>query len=90
MTSEQPPQTWLRGECTGGTGPDLRDYPRLTHAPAQWGEGVRVASNGKPADEIARACEAEVQHLADVAVHYDITLAELFDALRWVLDHPDG
>jgi hypothetical protein len=90
MTNEPPTPGVLFGTCTGGTGQEMRDYPRLTIAPAQWGEGVRVASNGKAVDEIARACGHEVKHLVDVAAHYQINMAELFDALRWVLDHPAG
>jgi hypothetical protein len=82
--------TWLQGKCEGGDGPDLTRYPRLTHAPDQWGEGVRVASNGAAVAEIALTCEEQLSDLAIAAGHYQITLAELFDALLYAHDqaHP--
>ncbi len=75
----------LRGESTGGHGPDLTGYPTLTHAPSQWGEGVRVASNGAGVFSVScdvRSLDAMIL-LDAVAQSKGITLDELFDCLRY-------
>jgi hypothetical protein len=71
----------LRGECAGGTGPDLTGFPHLTHAPRQWGEGVRVASNGAPAAHVA-ASVADGP-IARAAKRHGVSLEEALDAYRY-------
>jgi hypothetical protein len=79
--AEAPMVPRLRGTSTGGTGPDLTGYPHLTYAPAQWGDGVRLASNGAAVSPIA-ACAAE-RPIEYAATIYGISPAEVLDALRY-------
>jgi hypothetical protein len=74
---------------SGATGPDLTDYPRLTCAPLQWGDGVRTANNGTSVDMLGRAAFAAhvIDALDAIAGEYGVTLAELLDALRYARDH---
>ncbi len=79
----------LNGTCTGGTGPDLRGYPHLVYAPLQWGEGVRVASNGASVQEIAEwangaSADAELVYIVDeIAKRFSIAWKELFESLLY-------
>jgi hypothetical protein len=54
---------------------DLSRHPLLCHAPAQWGDGVRVASNGTPVADICRRARAEPDY-ARLAAEFGITPAE--------------
>ncbi len=85
-TTEPTVTTKLAGKCEGGNGPDLTKYPHLTHAPSQWGEGIRVASNGKTVDAIALDAALLVPELDAYVNAHGITWAELFDALRYARD----
>jgi hypothetical protein len=71
----------LRGTAGSGTGPDLTGYPHLVYAPAQWGQGVRVASNGAAIAPIA-ACAAE-RPIEYAATIYGISPTAVLDALRY-------
>lgn len=62
-------------------------YPLLVYAPKQWGEGVRVASNGARATEIAETLAAAGPAEA-VARHFGVTLEELGQAARYVAQNP--
>jgi hypothetical protein len=73
----------LRGSSTAGTGPDLAGYPHLTYAPAQWGDGVRIARNGAEVDSITDDAAPTVLMLDRLAAAERITWDELFDALRY-------
>jgi uncharacterized protein (DUF433 family) len=73
----------LRGSSTGGTGPDLTGFKHLTHAPGQWGDGVRIASNGVDVGQIAIDGKAAMSEIDELAEAEGITLDELFDALRY-------
>jgi hypothetical protein len=75
----------LRGSSTGGHGPDLTGYQHLTYAPAQWGQGVRVASNGASVDMIANdpMVVDVMESLDELASAEGISLDELFDCLRY-------
>ena len=73
----------LKGTSSAGSGPDLTGYPQLVYAPAQWGEGVRVASNGAALIDIRRDCEVQVDELISIADQHDVTLRELFDAILY-------
>ncbi len=68
---------------------DLTGYPHLVFAPQQWGEGVRVASNGIPVKDIAVAAKRiELATTIEAVAHgLDLTWDELFDALRYARDH---
>jgi hypothetical protein len=79
--AEPPMIPRLRGTAAPGTGPDLTGFPGLTYAPAQWGEGVRIASNGSAIAPIA-ACAAE-RPIEYAATIYGISTAEVLDALRY-------
>jgi hypothetical protein len=76
----------LRGSSTGGSGPDLTGYPHLTYAPAQWGEGVRIASNGINAAALVVEGAMILNAIDDFAAQNGVTLAELFDAIRYARD----
>jgi hypothetical protein len=82
--SEMPVKAQLFGTAAAGTGPDLAGYPHLTYAPAQWGEGVRIARNGAPISDIALDAQADcVAAIDSVARSENLSWAELFDALRY-------
>jgi hypothetical protein len=71
----------LKGECSGGTGPDLTGYPHLACAPAQWGEGVRIASSGIAAFDVAiYASQHPIEEVTDA---YRVSFNEATDALRY-------
>jgi hypothetical protein len=71
----------LKGECSGGTGPDLTGYPHLVYGAAQWGKGVRIASNGVDAVEVARhASRHPIEYVTD---DYRVSFNEVTDALRY-------
>jgi hypothetical protein len=83
----------LTTKLSGTAGPgvvDLTGYPNLTYAPSQWGDGVRVASNGYRVEEIARAADDEglVDGCRLVARRFGLSSSELYDALRYAHDHP--
>ncbi len=68
---------------------DLTGYPRLTYAPFQHGEGVRIASHGFLVADVAKAA-AKVNLVGTIEVlakGLDLTWDELFDALRYARDH---
>ena len=77
----------LFGTATGGD-MDLRAYPLLAYAPRQWGPGVRVASNGEDVTELAVKAQVLgiVSMLERHAADSNVTLAELFDAIRYGRD----
>ncbi len=75
----------LKAKCEGGSH-DLSKYPHLAYSPSQHGEGVRCASNGFPVDQIALACREPLDTLSLAANSCGVTLAELFDALRYARD----
>lgn len=88
--AESPAKIRLKGGCSAGTGPDLAGYPHLTHAPAQWGEGVRIASTGVPAQEVVDRFRggsvympSVIEELNEAAEELHISWAEIFDALRY-------
>ena len=68
---------------------DLTGYPKLTYAPHEYGEGIRVASNGAPVTAIVQAAEWVdlVPRIEGVARGLDLAWDELFDALRYARDH---
>ena len=70
-----------RGGCTAGSGPDLTGYPHLTHAPAQWGDGVRIASNGAAVKHVAE--HVDELPITIVAGVFDITIEAAADAYRY-------
>jgi hypothetical protein len=75
----------LHGTAGPGPGPDLTGYPHLTYAPAQWGEGVRIASSGAAIGPIAAcATERPIEYAATI---YGISTAEVLDALRYARAH---
>jgi hypothetical protein len=78
----------FRGVCSTGTGPDLARYPRLTHAPSQWGEGVRTAGTGVSCEEIAVRAQMEglVAPLDALAATCGVTLGEVLHALDYARD----
>lgn len=84
--TEAPLIPHLKATCTGGD-IDLSKYSHLAYAPSQHGEGVRVASNGFPVDQIATACREQVDILSLAANSCGVTLAEVFDALRYARDN---
>ena len=76
----------FRGLCVhSDRAVDLARYPNLTYAPAQWGDGVRTATQGTPVAEIAKAVqESGLMHAIDVAAaSAAIPLDELLDAIRY-------
>lgn len=79
----------FRGVCSPGAGPDLARYPRLTHAPAQWGEGVRTAGTGVPCDEIAERCllAGIVASIDATATSMGVSFGEVLHALDYARDH---
>jgi hypothetical protein len=82
--AEAPVKIELHGSSTGGSGPDLTGYPHLTYAPGQWGEGVRVASNGIPIAQIAEECGDHLGfNILTAAGAYGISIDELFEALKY-------
>jgi hypothetical protein len=81
--TESPVKMQLRGASSGGAGPDLAGYPHLTYAPAQWGEGVRVARSGAPVAGIAYDASALVADIDRLALDEGLSWDELFDALRY-------
>jgi hypothetical protein len=82
---ESPVKAQLLGSSSGGSGPDLTGYPHLVYAPAQWGEGVRVASNGAHADRIGSGvAEHPLPHVALVS---GVTLEEALDCYRYAFDN---
>ena len=71
----------LNGACTGGNGPDLTGYPHLVYAPAQWGPGVRVASNGADVQRVAWAtADYPIERVTD---EYGVSFNEATEALRY-------
>ncbi len=64
---------------------DLTGYPKLTYAPFQYGEGVRVASNGVLVNEVANAAiGSSLTHgIEQLARQFDLTWDELFDSLLY-------
>jgi hypothetical protein len=82
----------LFGKAEPGAGPDLARYPALTFAPAQWGEGVRLARNGDAADALADAAKLDglVAAIDAFARKSGATWEEIFDAVRYDRDHPKG
>ena len=83
--AEAPMKIEIKAECTGGCYcPDLAAYPHLVYAPRQWGEGVRIASNG--VDALAVAAAAEQAPTQTVAKAYNISVVEVLDARRWAHD----
>jgi hypothetical protein len=81
--AEAPVKIELRGSSTAGSGPDLTGYPHLTYAPAQWGEGVRIARTGAEVKGIGYDAAPTVLMLDRLAAAEGITWDELFDALRY-------
>lgn len=75
----------IKAESLPGEGPDLAGYPGLTHALLQWGDGVRIASNGKPIEPIARA--ATKQPIGVVAADHGVSLNEVVDAMKYCQAH---
>jgi hypothetical protein len=73
----------LMGTCIGGTGPDLTGYPLLTYAPAQWGPGIRLASNGAAVLSIALDAGSLMPDIDALAQSEGITLGELFESLLY-------
>lgn len=61
---------------------DLSDYPCLTIAPEQYGPGVRTATNGVLAFEIADSY-ARSGDLAAVAAQFGIDPETLMQAVLW-------
>jgi hypothetical protein len=82
----------LNGTCTASAGPDLTGYPHLVYAPAQWGEGVRIASNGQSVEEIAGYADTQYRDttlaylMDETAQRFSISWPELFDALCYARD----
>jgi hypothetical protein len=77
--AESPVKANLKGTCTAGIGPDLTGYPHLVYAPRQWGDGVRVGSNGAPIEAIA--ADAMSGSIMRVACVHGVTVFEALDAL---------
>lgn len=65
---------------------DLARYPGLTYAPAQHGEGIRFAHNGRPVEAVAasEAGRAAVAHLDSVGAALGVSLAEVCDAIKYL------
>jgi hypothetical protein len=79
--AEAPVKIELHGSSTGGSGPDLTGYPHLTYAPGQWGDGVRVASNGKAVWEIAETAQSvPIERTADM---YGVSVMEAAEAFSY-------
>jgi hypothetical protein len=79
--AESPTKAQLRGASTGGTGPDLTGFPHLVYAPVQWGDGVRVGSNGALATTVAAAAVA--MPIEAAARHSRVTPREALDCLLY-------
>jgi hypothetical protein len=75
----------LAGTCTGGAGPDLSDFPLLAYVPA---EGVRIASNGTRAAQVA--LDAALEMFGVVAARYGLTAAEVEEAYRFYYTGGNG
>lgn len=68
---------------------DLWKYPGLTFAPAQHGEGVRFASNGRPvvevlSVEVGRDARDQIDRLAR---EQGVSFSDACDALKYLRDH---
>lgn len=76
--------TILAGRCAGGT-VNLSGYPGLAYAPKQHGEGIRLAHNGKPVEEVA--ADPELAAAADVfaahAARHGVSFGDMCDAVRY-------
>ena len=84
--AETPMKIEIKADCKGGDyGTDLTGYPHLVYAPQQWGDGVRIASNG--ADALSVAAAAEQVPTQTVAKAYNISVAEVLEARRSVARH---
>jgi hypothetical protein len=75
----------LKGACAGGNGPDLTGYPHLVYAPAQWGEGVRIASNGAKASYVA--VSVADGPITRAAARHGVSLEEALDAFKYVREN---
>jgi len=66
--------------------PNLHDYPALTHAPQQWGEGIRFAHNGRPVEDLSSMIDDyEVIGAMDAAArHLGVSFGDVCDALKYL------
>lgn len=82
----------MTGECTPGDGPDLKDFPSLTYAPGQWGEGVRLARNGQPISDVIVAAQASgiTDLLNRMVQETGFSFDEVFDALQYAKANPEA
>lgn len=68
----------------------LGNYPGLTHAPQQHGEGIRFAHNGKPVELVVEegiGIEARyIRDIADTAEAIGVSFGDVLDALKYLHD----
>lgn len=87
--SAQGTPTVHRGTCTPGTATHrhLGPYPGLTYAPQQHGEGIRLAHNGRPVEELAAAVEpGTVAALDALATAMGAPFGDVLDGLKYLRD----
>ena len=67
---------------------DLWKYPGLTFAPAQHGEGIRFAANGRPVVELlsAEASRDTRDQIDRLAEAHGVSFADACDALKFLRD----
>ncbi len=65
----------------------LDGFPLLTHAPEQWGEGVRTEDNGTPVDAIFAAYHRapEIDQFESIAVRFGTTEAHVRQAVAYTI-----
>ena len=67
---------------------NLAGFPLLCYAPELWGEGVRLTRTGHRVSELYLEVR-DLVDMAEVAAHtHGITLAELFEAIRYMHGRP--
>jgi hypothetical protein len=60
----------------------LDDFPELAYSPKQWGEGVRVASNGAPVEMIA--ADLADSTAEEVAREYEVSVEAVAQAVAFL------
>jgi hypothetical protein len=78
--------TTFKGQCTGGTGPDLARWRHLAYNAEQWGDHIVCHSNGAPVAEVVLACqgaEPQATSLGGVAGRFGVSVAEVLDCLAY-------
>lgn len=65
---------------------NLGQYPGLTYAPSQHGEGIRFAHNGRLIDEVveSEAAKAASVYLDNVAVQFGVSFGDVCDAMKYL------